>query len=400
MFYGSKLWWSALILAGAFVIAVVVIPLFTPYRGEIGKLPLAQKPPAQQPARPNPPNAFMPSRQGRLAPISVAPTFEIPPLSQLVSQVPSSSSFTITTTPQNRAAPSTKTQSNISPTASLLPLPSVPNSELSVVFGGAQSFEEFVRVLIDPDAPFLFERERFASLLKEDDGIPYSVTDLMNMSLASGKWVAVEPSLVTLQDFIKARIAYVKTVKVSGGAVEFARTMVAFDMLTAGLLDEVVANGGKPSGELQRKVAVYAATGAYQNQEIGSRVREQASSRTPDIFGFFSKLIPFIPQNAYAQAGGKSPFGGKINFRKDCTLCNFGFIITLKNAVDDSSLSLFISWATFASPLFYINKNPTSGQNIIGLYNKESGECKQPRCKGKCCRVDNYDGKLYMAGTS
>jgi hypothetical protein len=220
------------------------------------------------------------------------------------------------------------------------------------------------------------------------------------MGFAPGKWAAVESSLHTLKEFVDARTAYVKTVRVSGDAVEFARTMVAFDTLTSMLLGEVIANGGKPSEALQKKVAAYEATGTYYNWQIAARVGVLAKSNPTNIFDALGRFLALVVPPVHAQIGGRTPFGGKITYRMDCTVCNRGFIIRLNNAVNKSPLTLFISWATFGSPLFYINKNPNVSQNILGLYNKSSGKCEQPVCKGKCCPVDRYDGKLYMAGTS
>ncbi len=384
-------------LAGAFVVAVAIIPLFIPHRGGDGELPLAQQPPAPQPAKPSPPNAFVPSGRNRLAPISGIPSFEIPSLPQLAIPMPSSPS--LTSTPQESVATLKKVKKSALPAESPLPLPPVRDSELSVALGGVQSFDEFAGIIVDSGAKLQFERARFVSILRESDGVPYAVADLMDMALLPGGWAAAKPSLLTVRDFVAARIAYVKTVKVSGGAVELARAMVAFDMLTEGLLNELLASDGNPSVQLRQKISAYDAAGTYYNNEFGKRAW-QTSFHAPDIFNVLTQLSSFFVRRAHAQVGGKPPFGGKISFRMDCSVCNTGFVIHLNNAVNDSSLALFVSWSTFASPLFYINKNPNAGQNIVGLYNRESGQCEQPVCEGECCAVDNYDGKLYMAGTS
>jgi hypothetical protein len=394
---GQKVWWSALILTGAFVTAIFVASRFStrfPEEGEIKKV-LPEAPRAAMEPR----NAFTGSRGGRLAPVfsPSIPSFDIASLPQFIASTTQESGLVIA--PRAREAAPARTQSAPPPARSLLSLPHIEERELAVGIGGAQNFEEFAQAIIGSKAQF-FDSARFATILREPDGIPYSITDLMKMGFVPEKWVAVKPSLLTLKEFVDARIAYVKTVRVSGDAVEFARTMVAFDTLTSGLLDEIVVNGGAPSNALGEKVAAYEATGARVNGEIGTRVRMLSNSRPLDLFTMLSRLLSFAVLPVHAQVGGRPPFGGKITYRMDCSACNQGFIIRLHNAVNKSPLTLFVSWATFGSPLFYINKNPNVSQNILGLYNRSSGQCEQPVCKGKCCPVDRYDGELYMAGTS
>lgn len=282
----------------------------------------------------------------------------------------------------------------------LLALSAVDDRELNIDASGANTVYNY---LIDFTSNFKsigFDISKFVNVKTDGGGMPFTVNELIDIGLKYGDFSSVGESLAVWKGFIEAKIAYLKKMKVASQAAEFNKKMIGIDMLTVALISK--AGGLKDLAgfsDLEDYYQKYQNTinvlrGNF-NKEIGFFYEPP---KEDNVLVRLLRELGLYPNLAQAQGQG---FGGRITLSLTCS-CSGGSMLTLfpgYNPMGPSSVKLFLSYATQASPLFYMNKNANIGRWILGKYMQIPGQCEQISYP-KCTSLGNYDGYIIKAGTS
>ena len=304
---------------------------------------------------------------------------------------------------KTEAAPSPPTPFTLLPEPTLIPapaefltLPLVSETELNIGLGGASNLSDYLDLFVSNVPAIKFELQKFEKVKHGPEGIIYLPNELVELGLESGDLLSIKESLSILKEFLLAKIDYLKGLRVSGAAVQLNSYMIGIDLLTAELIDKALkaADGTLAITELKSHYEKYQNTvSAYQERFKSGNLLSRDSDSLKSFFRFLGLRI----KKVIAQTS--SPFGGYITGVDECT-CLGGYVMFLSPGFigpAPGSYTVFISYATAASPLLFLYKQATPGHWILGNYAPTGGVCLTGRF---CSPSAPFIGTVKMAGTS
>ncbi len=212
-----------------------------------------------------------------------------------------------------------------------------------------------------------FDSARFSSVLKDKNGTPLFIPSLVEKALADNNFLEVRDSLVVQRDFANAEIAFMKSIKVTGGAVALDKEAIGAEELTVDLANKALAIG--PGGPSPKTVgdfySEFSATTEILNGQFASEAQSLAlvsRSENESMLSFLG-IVPLAQAQAVT-----APFGGQVLSVFPAILAVIVTIGTPMPAV------VIVPDAFLASPLFFSFKSLVPGSWWLGLYNPESGE--------------------------
>jgi hypothetical protein len=262
---------------------------------------------------------------------------------------------------------STSSTSAADQPAALLSLPNVPDSELTTGTGGAGSLLSYMAAFNGNYKNVNFDSSRFASVMKDQTGIPLFIPQLVAKAMADDNFSEIKSSLAIQKDFANAEVDYMKSIKVSGDAIAFNKEAIGTEELTVQLADKAsdVAAGTISKKEFDDFYAAFSATADQLNIQYVQNVRSLSSAAQSDgKLSTFSLLGSVIPV-AHAQVL-TAPFGGPV-------VATFPLILaTLFTIGTPIPAEITVPDVFFATPLFFLMKSPIIGSWWLGTYNPES----------------------------
>ena len=284
-------------------------------------------------------------------------------------------------------------------TSDLLTLPTVNISELNIGAGGASNLPSFVSFFTENRTSIQFDLARFNTLLRREHNIPLLPVELIEKALADNNFAGIHESLVNYRDFLLAKINYLKSIPVKDAAVVLNQYMIGADRLTINLIDKAFEHESRlfTKFQLQDYLEKYLNTIAAYSQRFRSAGLTKSDYEPAAALHEFQKALAYFVPVARAQAG-TLPFGGLITIIEECT-CTGGYLFYMTPGYIPAPAPgpIFISYATIASPLLFLNKMPFPGHWILGNYLLTPGTCHSAAL---CVPVGGFIGIVVMAGTS
>lgn len=284
------------------------------------------------------------------------------------------------------------------PSLSLLDAPFVSESDLAIGAGGFSDLVSYADFFASNVKNIAFDTKQFQSLLKDNNGIALLPADLIDRAISDGDFSSILPSLIVFKNFLPAKVAYLKTIKVAPAAKDISIYMVRADLLTLELIDRAfeVKQGKMDIKSFESYYARYNNTIAQYRSLLRKDFGLTFSPNLSFIKEFLAR-IGIAPERALAVA--IVPFGGLITATQECS-CLGGYTITLTpgyNATVPGTYIFFVSYPFASSPLLFLNKLPFSGSWILGNYSVTPGPC----LSAAACVPDGvFIGTVVMAGTS
>ena len=145
--------------------------------------------------------------------------------------------------------------SNSSDTAAgeTISLPNVSDSEVIIDSGGINTTESYIKKFLtdtSSTSTFPFDAKKFESILKDKNGVFLFIPDLAQKAIQDGMSQDIKNSLAVQEEFINAKLMFLKTIKVSDKVIVLHKKMIGFDKLTLQLAQKISDFGdGKVSKE-------------------------------------------------------------------------------------------------------------------------------------------------------
>jgi len=279
--------------------------------------------------------------------------------------------------------------------AQLLPLPSVPDSEIAIDPSGTSAIEDYVAYANGHSGDIAFTASQFNGVLKDGNGVLLFPPDLTEQALVSGDFAAIHNSLATYQKYYTAKIVFEKSIKVTGDAVALNKKVIGFDELTMSLIqkDLDVEAGRMSTSSLKGFYEAFISTADADRQEL---LREAGviAAVQPNLWDELLALLGLAPNRANAQSS-VLPFGGRIGLPLFCT-CNVGYLISVSSPKPPTIGSLYVPIWFLSTTLFYQNRSLVPGTWWLGLYLSTTISCLQL----PYCTFSGIGNEIYMAGTS
>lgn len=386
---------------GVLAVVLLVLPgLHRPRLGE-NQLPAAGQqsvPPSSAP----PQNALLPSSQaiprgtnlniitkGQLPPGFVIPELPKP---QYGASIPSFEDLRKKVASSAAPPPSPKSE--------LLPLPEVADSEVSVDPSGASSTRSYVEFFVPHYADIVFDAKRFESVLKDENKLPLLVPQLVEKALFENNFSAIHDSLLVFQDYIGAKLSFLKSIKVNTKMIALSKEMIAFDKLTLDLIQKTfdAENHKISASELKDFYRKFNETTNTEHNQFLKEFNAVSLNNQDNFFEkFFDTVADVLGLKKIAVAQFEPPFGGMIGAPIFC-LCDLGFWIFVGPPVPPATGSLFVPLSFVASPLFFPFKSLRPGAWWLGLYFPSAIPCLEFFLFG--CFPIGFGSLILMTGTS
>lgn len=271
-----------------------------------------------------------------------------------------------------------------------LPLPLVLDGEMTISLQGIASTEGYLEYFAQNQTNgTAFDYTKFGQALKDGDGVTMLVPALLDKALSDKNFGAIHNSLLVQKEFTAAKLAFLKSVPVTGEAAELGRTMIAFDKLTLELIEDAFAveSGKLSAGELREILSLYDEAATLRHEQFVNESGLLASQYHGTIFYKLAKLLGLVDV-AFAQV----MFGGPITFTHPCTCPPTGIQIFVGAPVGGA---YYLTTPFLASPLFFPFRAPHIGAFILGLFTPVPLSCDViPLCVG------SFFPPVIMAGTS
>jgi peptidoglycan hydrolase-like protein with peptidoglycan-binding domain len=290
----------------------------------------------------------------------------------------------------------TSVQTQTKTESSSLSLPAVSDQEIIINSSGNKTIEDYITYFLKNSSNISFDGQKFEKVLKDENKIFLLVPQLAEKAVKKGVNQQIKESLLVQKEFIDAKLAFLKSIKVSGEAVSLHKKMIGFDKLTLELLQETLnLESNKISKtELDDYLKSYLAVSEIERNKLLKEIGFVMGKPDP-----FKKLITWLGLEDwfYALAAGLPPFGGTIGAPVSC-LCSSAFLVPVGLPTPPAAGFLFVPFSFLGSPIFYANKSMRPGAWWLGFYNPAIIPCLVP-CPPACCPVGRGN-LIYMTGTS
>jgi hypothetical protein len=288
-----------------------------------------------------------------------------------------------------------------SPIVTLLEFPPVAVNELHIASDGVNDLSSFAEYFTRHINDIQYDISALHEVLRDDNGVILSPEDLVLAGLTAGNFSTVHPSLALYDAFLNAKIAFLKTVPVKISATNISQEIIGADMLTRNLIGKVfAAEAGVVSKETVAEYRTrYIETITTHQKEIVYHEQQSENALVATVKFFLAFMQGGAVSVAHAQASVTLGFGGLITMIQECT-CSGGYIMWLTPGyapIGPATYPIFISYATIASPLLYLNKAAIPTRWILGNYLELPGPCLSVAL---CIPDGAYMGIVTMAGTS
>ena len=278
----------------------------------------------------------------------------------------------------------------------ILTLPEVLENDLLIDQGGVKNLQTYLEYFNAHSGEINFSYgEKFASVLKDESGIPLFPVELIEKALKENNFASIHNSLSIFKEFFSAKINFLKSIKVWGDALEINKIMIGLDKLAIDLMDKALdfESGKITKTDFEDFFKKYKATGLFYNFQFTEKLNASSSIQSR---GFINDLLAIFGLTKIARALG-FPFGGLIAFSIPC-FCSFGVSMIVGPPIGGN---FYISFATMASPAFFPFKQVHPGAYILGNYVLGSPGCWQPAPPSPVCVPINFPfATITIAGTS
>lgn len=386
-----------MIICAAAVIAVTIVVFvprfFSSRRAEV------VEPPREAPrAAAAPGNAFVGSRGGWLAP-QQGDTGHAAPRENNGGAAPRARSEG---TPYSVSIPTLKQVKEEvaamlplpSPQAEMLPLPAVADAETTIDASGVRTPEAYVQYFVSHSREVRFDAKRFRAALRNDDGVELLPADLVARALGDGLFAAIRDSLLAWKDFITAKLAFMRGIKVYGEAVAVQKRMLGFDRLTLALIEKALAaeRGAAESAELKTFFEKFMATAQHENKEFS---RQFQLTALREHGGFFERVLGLF--GALPAFAANPPFGVTLGQPLTCE-CENAYWVPVSGPVAPPNGALFVPKTFLSSPLFFAFKTLRASVWWLGLYTPGVVPCLD--YSDECEGVWKEGAPIFMTGAS
>ena len=275
----------------------------------------------------------------------------------------------------------------------ILTLPEVVESDLVIDQAGVKNLQTYLEYFNAHSNEIIFNYgEKFASVLKDESGIPLFPVDLIEKASKENNFASIHNSLSIFEEFFSAKINFLKSIKVWGDALGINKTMIGLDKLTLDLMDKTLdfESGKITKADFEDFFKKYKATGLFYNFQFTEKFNASSSIQSR---GFINDLFALFGLTKIARAFG-FPFGGVILFTIPC-LCSGGVSLIVTAPIGGN---FYISFATIASPAFFLYRMLHPGALILGNFVIGSPGCWEPAIP--CIPINFPLVTITMAGTS
>ncbi len=298
--------------------------------------------------------------------------------------------------------------------AELLPWPEVTDGELNISEDGIADFEIYLEYFTRNSQNLDFDNTKFGALPRNDTKLILLPADLIEQALENDDFRSIHKPLSVFHEFLMAKIEFLKSIGVKGGAIEWNKYMISSDRLTLALIEKTfnLEQNLISQAEFQNYYQRYLATIEVQKREFrtsgGFAIIEEVSP-WKSFAAVIKRLMALDPEVAYAQSAAGLSFGGFVTASIEC-FCIASFNLHMTPAyipVPSPDFPMLITVATIASPLLFLNKTPETGHWLLGTY-IPNGIPPQPQpCLAllptvppTCGPIDIFLGVVVMTGTS
>jgi len=256
--------------------------------------------------------------------------------------------------------------------AELLPLPTVPTTELTINNQGASSFGSYIEEISKRSKEIKFPYTKFDSLLKDSKGRPLTVSELIDLAQTEKNFLKIDPSLAILQEFFENKVNFEKTVATQAEGTAANQLMLGLDKLTLNLMAKArgVASQNVAPKDFDEFYSKYKATIPFYGTEF-----KQKSGIAEKNGTFFTRLAKLFTNSAHAFILG---YGGLISYVNYCPCTGVVVYVTGNSTAG----AYFMYWPVYYSSL-YLYHRVTIGAYILGSYVPGPGYCAYPPyCEG------------------
>jgi len=252
-------------------------------------------------------------------------------------------------------------------TSTLLALPAVLDSELTVSSDGAVNTRDYLTYLVLHAQDAKFDFTKLGEIVTSTDTAPPSLTRFIDQALTSGNYAAVKDKIAILRELDMGKIGLEGNIKVATSGIEVARNAMALDKLTLDLIDRFteLQTGTLSRSEFDDFYGKYKNTVAFYARQFlgGAGILAKNDSGQNGNYDFVSWISHLFGLNNRAEA---SPplIGGMVSIYTPCTC------LYLMAAAYGAILVGPPDPGTFAiSPfsMLYMNYMPFSGHWVLGL---------------------------------
>lgn len=279
---------------------------------------------------------------------------------------------------------------------SLLSLPTVQDNELKISPSGASTIKDYMAYFNAHSADVAFAATQFDKVLKDKSGVLLFPMDLVKDALASGDLRSIHESLAVYKEYYEAKIAFEKSLAVTGEAIDLNKKIIAFDKLTLSMIQKTfdVEAGDEDVGSLKTYYDSFVATANAERREILQKTGVLALERV-DWLDRIASLLGLSVENA--SAIDSFGFGGQIVGLPIPCPCSFGYLIAIGPPKPPLPVgTLFVPVTFLATPLFYNYKSMITSVWWLGLYFPTTIPCAAP----PVCQPIGLGSEIYMTGTS
>jgi peptidoglycan hydrolase-like protein with peptidoglycan-binding domain len=136
---------------------------------------------------------------------------------------------------------------NLTAVLSLL-LPVVSDKEIFVDSIGLKTTEDYIIYFLKNSSNISFDNRKFETVLKDENGIFLLAPELTEKAIKESVGQEIKNSLLVQKEFIEAKLAFLKSIKVSNETVFLHKKMIGFDKLTLELIQKTMElESGKTS---------------------------------------------------------------------------------------------------------------------------------------------------------
>lgn len=287
----------------------------------------------------------------------------------------------------------TSSQVPLTPSASLLALPDVPDNQIAIDPAGAATAMDLLLYFNEHYNNIAFNGQQFDSVLKDKNGVVLFTPGLINKAIADNNFAEIHDSLLVQENFAAAEINFFESIKVTGQAVALDKEAIGLEDLTIQLINNAI-NVGSGSMSKNNFLSFYGQFNAtVKNAQQGFVAQSGILSMNPSP-DFWDRWLSMFGMGTPAQAqSAGTPFGGTVLVIQPCP-CDVGVNVTIGSPVP---ASIFVPIAFLSSPLFFSDEALEVGAWWLGLDNVA---VQVPCAQAPACEPTDLGATIIMTGTS
>lgn len=265
-------------------------------------------------------------------------------------------------TPTSADTPTATVSAPAVPSATeLLAIPTVSDSEITIDPSGASTALSFLEAFNNPSSSIDFNYKEFNSVIKDKNGVVLFVPDLADQALTDNNFAEISSSLRVQRDFTNAEISYLKSLKVTGGAIAINKEVIGVEELTDELIKKALSvNAGTLSAS---------DFGHFNNQFIATMnsahdklIAQMGTISFLPRESWFEQFLSEMGGVARAQVPTGIPFGGPVTV---VVPCDSGIMVTIG---PPAPATIFATDEFMATPLFFLYRATHIGAFWLGIY--------------------------------